>query len=392
MSNPPEITARRRALGLCVYDLRPIPAARHRILGTAIAACPLQLGRHGHRLPSSSGPRPPASPGGAPAARASLAGRRRNALRGSLYALRSTPCTSPVSPSRCCGADGSVGDLRGRCASASPWASPTSASGAVAFRLSLRAGGRAPPHAGGRAASHRGGIGPAALALEPHFLLNTPQRHRRPDDRGPGRGEAPARLARRSAARFAPRPGRAAAAGRAARLAASYAGIFEERHKGRLAFHWEVGDGPRSVLLPRLLAAALGRETPVKHGALGRADGGQHRSADQIWARASWCHRPGQWLGIPGEARDGRLGLHAVQRKLALQYAETGELPHGVVAQGRVDVEIPARGDRLMTRCARRRRDEWPAQLPGVAHPRATGRRWCRRRPGRARAGAAGCP
>src|SRR5437588_9696840 len=42
-----------------------------------------------------------------------------------------------------------------------------------------------------------------------------------------------------------------------------YGRILEERHAGRLAFHWDVAEGTRAVLLPRLLRQPL-VETAVK--------------------------------------------------------------------------------------------------------------------------------
>ena len=46
-----------------------------------------------------------------------------------------------------------------------------------------------------------------------------------------------------------------------------YAEILESRHDGHLAFQWEIEEGARSVLIPRLLLQPL-VENAVKHGAL----------------------------------------------------------------------------------------------------------------------------
>ena len=87
-----------------------------------------------------------------------------------------------------------------------------------------------------------------------------------------------------------------------------YGRILEERHAGRLTFHWDLGAGARAALLPRLLLQPL-VENAVKHGALARESGG--RTVED------------NGLGMPdGVTRSGAMGVHSVQRRLALQYAD----------------------------------------------------------------------
>jgi signal transduction histidine kinase len=100
-----------------------------------------------------------------------------------------------------------------------------------------------------------------------------------------------------------------------------YARILEERHAGRLAFRWEVGDETRTALVPRLLLQPL-VENAVKHGALGRKNGGTIEvRAHVVDAKKLVCTVEDNGLGMPdGKTRPGAFGLHSVQRRLALQY------------------------------------------------------------------------
>ena len=102
-----------------------------------------------------------------------------------------------------------------------------------------------------------------------------------------------------------------------------YGRILEERHAGRLAFRWEVGVGTRPALLPRLLLQPL-VENAVKHGALARKDGGLIEVRTEVVdAKKLVCTVEDNGLGIPNrQFRPGAFGLHSVQRRLALQYAE----------------------------------------------------------------------
>ena len=102
-----------------------------------------------------------------------------------------------------------------------------------------------------------------------------------------------------------------------------YAHILEERHAGRLAFHWNLGAGTRTALLPRLLLQPL-VENAVQHGALARENGGRIEvRAEVVDAKKLVCTVEDNGLGMPdGRKRPGAFGLHSVQRRLALQYAE----------------------------------------------------------------------
>ena len=102
-----------------------------------------------------------------------------------------------------------------------------------------------------------------------------------------------------------------------------YAHILEERHAGRLAFYWNVGAGTRTALLPRLLLQPL-VENAVQHGALARENGGRIEvRAEVVDAKKLVCTVEDNGLGMhDGKKRPGAFGLHSVQRRLALQYAE----------------------------------------------------------------------
>src|SRR5712692_9470043 len=122
-----------------------------------------------------------------------------------------------------------------------------------------------------------------------------------------------------------------------------YAHILEERHAGHLAFRWEVGPEARAVLLPRLLLQPL-VENAVKHGALGRKNGGTIEvRADVSDARMLVCTVEDDGPGMPdGETRPGAFGLLSVRRRLALQYAERASFRLESSASGRRSiVEIP---------------------------------------------------
>jgi signal transduction histidine kinase len=122
-----------------------------------------------------------------------------------------------------------------------------------------------------------------------------------------------------------------------------YAQILEERHAGQLAFAWKVAAGTRAALLPRLLLQPL-VENAVKHGALGRKDGGRIEvRAEVVDAKKLVCTVEDNGLGIPeGKARPEAFGLLSVRRRLALQYAERASFRLESSASGtRSIVEIP---------------------------------------------------
>jgi signal transduction histidine kinase len=122
-----------------------------------------------------------------------------------------------------------------------------------------------------------------------------------------------------------------------------YAQILEERHAGQLAFAWKVGAGTRAALLPRLLLQPL-VENAVKHGALGRKDGGKIEvRAEVVDAKKLVCTIEDNGLGMPeGKTRPDAFGLLSVRRRLALQYAERASFRLESSPSGtRSIVEIP---------------------------------------------------
>jgi hypothetical protein len=103
----------------------------------------------------------------------------------------------------------------------------------------------------------------------------------------------------------------------------SYADILETRHRGSIAFRWEIDEGTRDVLVPRLLLQPL-VENAVKHGALRRPEGGEVAVRTRLDPAAGGrvtCvvedNGPGPRTG---KKRSGALGLDLVTRRLALAY------------------------------------------------------------------------
>jgi signal transduction histidine kinase len=121
-----------------------------------------------------------------------------------------------------------------------------------------------------------------------------------------------------------------------------YAQILEERHAGHLAFRWEVGPETRAAILPRLLLQPL-VENAVKHGALGRRDGGKIEVRAMVDAKKLVFTVEDNGLGMPdGSTRPGAFGLLSVRRRLALRYAERASFRLESSASGtRSIVEIP---------------------------------------------------
>jgi hypothetical protein len=128
-----------------------------------------------------------------------------------------------------------------------------------------------------------------------------------------------------------------------------YAEILEVRHAGHLVFRWQVEDGARGVLLPRLLLQPL-VENAVKHGALMRSGGGGEVVVRAAIAGANGpassrlvctIEDNGPGLG-DGEVRPGAFGLVAVRRRLALKYAGDASLRLEASSSGtRSIVELP---------------------------------------------------
>jgi signal transduction histidine kinase len=122
-----------------------------------------------------------------------------------------------------------------------------------------------------------------------------------------------------------------------------YAQILEERHAGHLAFHWEVGAETRAARLPRLLLQPL-VENAVTHGALARKNGGRIEVRTEVVdAKKLVCTVEDNGLGMAGlKARPGAFGLSSVRRRLELQYADRASLRLESSASGtRSIVEIP---------------------------------------------------
>jgi len=121
-----------------------------------------------------------------------------------------------------------------------------------------------------------------------------------------------------------------------------YAQILETRHAGQLAFRWDIGDGTPRALLPRLLLQPL-VENAVKHGALKRDSGGEITVRTHVAGSRLVCTVEDNGPGVSkAPTRPGAFGVHSVQRRLALRYAETGSLRvESTNAGTRWTVEVP---------------------------------------------------
>ncbi|HXN83905.1 MAG TPA: histidine kinase [Myxococcales bacterium] len=122
-----------------------------------------------------------------------------------------------------------------------------------------------------------------------------------------------------------------------------YAEIFEVRHAGNLAFHWEVGGGTRRALLPWLLLQPL-VENAVKHGALMRAGGGEITVRSELAdGQKLICTVEDNGPGFSnGATRPGAFGLVSVRRRLALRYADAATVRlESSPAGTRFVVELP---------------------------------------------------
>ena len=101
-----------------------------------------------------------------------------------------------------------------------------------------------------------------------------------------------------------------------------YAAILQARHGDALRFEWRIAPEARGALLPRLLLQPL-VENAVKHGALGRRDGGLVIVSAEVATSPPRiiCTVEDNGPG-PAEAgvRSGAFGLHAVRKRLELRY------------------------------------------------------------------------
>ena len=99
-----------------------------------------------------------------------------------------------------------------------------------------------------------------------------------------------------------------------------YAEILETRHRGSLAFRWEIDPGCEQVLLPRLLLQPL-VENAVTHGALARPEGGEVVIRTASDGNGSiLCTIEDNGPGMPTEVRAGAFGIQSVRRRLELRY------------------------------------------------------------------------
>lgn len=121
-----------------------------------------------------------------------------------------------------------------------------------------------------------------------------------------------------------------------------YAQILEARHRGSLAFRWEIDPASSSVMVPRLLLQPL-VENAVTHGALRRKGGGEVviRTAPGEGASVV-CTIEDNGPGIPGPVRDGAFGLESVRRRLALRYPQRSSFTIDSTSAGtRSVVQVP---------------------------------------------------
>jgi Histidine kinase len=124
-----------------------------------------------------------------------------------------------------------------------------------------------------------------------------------------------------------------------------YAEILETRHRGFLAFRWDIAEATLRARVPRLLLQPL-LENAVKHGALRRREGGEvtvRTAIDPAGAGRVTCVVEDNGPGPGGrKAREGALGLPLVTRRLELEYAGAAAF-RLEAAEGRTRsiVEIP---------------------------------------------------
>lgn len=123
-----------------------------------------------------------------------------------------------------------------------------------------------------------------------------------------------------------------------------YAEILESRHGSMLRFGWDIAPEARGALVPRLLLQPL-VENAVKHGALGRADGGWVRlrvSIEDDGEARLLCVVEDNGPGMRADAPRGRgLGLKMVRRRLELRYPDASVEFQSSREGTRAIVELP---------------------------------------------------
>jgi signal transduction histidine kinase len=122
-----------------------------------------------------------------------------------------------------------------------------------------------------------------------------------------------------------------------------YAEILETRHRGMLAFRWELDAESAQVLVPRLLLQPL-VENAVQHGALKREGGGEVviRTARGEDPSTVVCTVEDNGPGMPAQVRDGAFGLQSVRRRLELRYDPRARFSVESSAQGtKTVVQLP---------------------------------------------------
>ena len=101
-----------------------------------------------------------------------------------------------------------------------------------------------------------------------------------------------------------------------------YADILETRHRGSLAFQWQIDEATRGLRIPRLILQPL-VENAVKHGALRRSEGGIVAIRTTLDSRLT-CIVEDNGPG-PAARREGGRGIDLVTRRLALEYGDAAE-------------------------------------------------------------------
>ncbi|MBI5489439.1 MAG: histidine kinase [Deltaproteobacteria bacterium] len=119
-----------------------------------------------------------------------------------------------------------------------------------------------------------------------------------------------------------------------------YAEVLEMRHRGRLAFRWEIPPATLEVPVPRLLLQPL-VENAAQHGVLRRREGGTVRIAAEAAGGGVRFVVEDDGPGMGPEVREG-LGIGLVRRRLALTRPE-GMLVLASSERGtRAVVELPS--------------------------------------------------